>query len=280
MPVSTLTPAPEPSTLKRNSQAWYRPVLSPEHGVYVMLLVSFLSGAAAAQHWTGATTLALICAFCGFQAEHPWMLQIKQRKSFKPRFWLWGGLYSLGAAAIALYLYRLQGDWRSPLGVIYLGAFAAFVIDALAVYQRQQKAVVNELVTFAAVCLAAPLAYEVTTGTLVPIALGLWLLNTLFFASAIFTVKLRKPKTQSWVPGAVFHAIATLLVVGLWAVQGLPGGTALAFGVALLKFGLILWRRQWYGSAQIQAVAALETGAAVLFLGGVALSVLPTHLPG
>ncbi|MEO0538936.1 MAG: YwiC-like family protein [Cyanobacteria bacterium P01_A01_bin.123] len=53
------------------SQQWYRPTLSPEHGVYVMLVVSFLTGAAAAQHWTWVTTLALICAFCGFQAEHP-----------------------------------------------------------------------------------------------------------------------------------------------------------------------------------------------------------------
>jgi len=68
------------------SQRWYNPTFSPEHGVYVVLCVSFLTGAAAAQDWTWATTLALICAFCGFQAEHPWILQIKQRKSLKVRF--------------------------------------------------------------------------------------------------------------------------------------------------------------------------------------------------
>jgi hypothetical protein len=92
------------STKKRNPQAWYRPVFSPEHGVYVMLLVSFVTGAAADRDWTWNTTLALLCAFSGFQAEHPWMLQIKQRRSFKPRFWVWGGLYSLIAGGIALYL--------------------------------------------------------------------------------------------------------------------------------------------------------------------------------
>ena len=53
-------PSPKP-----NPQALYRPTVSPEHGVYVMLLVSFLTGAAAAHHWTWATTLALLCAFCG-----------------------------------------------------------------------------------------------------------------------------------------------------------------------------------------------------------------------
>ena len=77
---------------KPNPQAWYRPTFSPEHGVYVVLLVSFLTGAAAAQSWTHMTTLALLCAFCGFQAEHPLVLQIKQRRSLKPRFLVWGGL--------------------------------------------------------------------------------------------------------------------------------------------------------------------------------------------
>ncbi len=78
------------TTSKPNYQAWYRPPISHEHGVYVVLLVSFLTGAAAAQNWTLATTLALVCAFCGFQAEHPLVLQIKQRKRWKPRFLLWG----------------------------------------------------------------------------------------------------------------------------------------------------------------------------------------------
>lgn len=65
----------------RSGKPWYRPTLSPEHGVYVMLVVSFLTGAAAAQQWTWATMLALVCAYCGFQAEHPLSMQIKQRRS-------------------------------------------------------------------------------------------------------------------------------------------------------------------------------------------------------
>ena len=70
------TIAPHPS------KPWYLPTLSPEPGVYVMLAVSFLTGAAAAQHWTGATTPPLICAYRGFQAAHPLSLQIQQRPSW------------------------------------------------------------------------------------------------------------------------------------------------------------------------------------------------------
>jgi hypothetical protein len=268
----------EPSSRKPTAQAWYRPIVSPDHGVYVVLLVSFLLGTAAAQNWTWMTTLALICAFCGFQAEYPLVVQLKQRRSFKPRLLVWGSLYSGVAIAIALYLYWQQGN-LSPLLWIYLGAIAALLIDAVSVLQREQKSVWNELITFFAVCLAAPLAYVVTTGTISTSVLGLWLLNSLFFSSAIFTVKFRKDKQHPVMPSLVYHIVASLLVVGLWAIGWLSLLTALAFSSVLLKFGVILWQKTWYCTTKIQFVAMLETGTALVFLLTAALSILPTHLP-
>lgn len=244
-----------------------------------MLLVSFISGAALALDWTWATTLALICAFCGFQAEHPLVVQLKQRRSPKPRLLIWGGVYSGVAAAIALYLYWQQENLLSPLLWIYLGAIAAFLIDAISVFHREQKSVLNELITFFAVCLSAPLAYIITTGTLTTSAIGLWLLNGLFFSSAIFTVKFRKNKQHPITPSLVYHTIASLLVVGLWAIGWLLPFTAIAFSVALLKFGVILWQKDWYCTTKIQFVAMLETGTALLFLVIATLSVLPARLP-
>ena len=262
------------SLTQPKSQAWYRPTLSHEHGVYVVLLVSFLSGVALAQGWTLATTLALVCAFFGFQAEHPIVLQIKQRRSLKPRFLVWGGLYSAVSVAIAFWLYL-----SFPILLwIYLGAVAALVVDAVSVFHREQKSIFNEFITFAAVCLAAPLAYAATTGTISATAMGLWVLNTLYFSSTIFTVKLRKPKTSSIIPGVVYHAIATLIIAALYYFGWLPLIAALGFGLALLKFGLIAWNQEWYRTAKIQWVAMLETGTAFSFLIIVALSVLPARL--
>jgi len=255
------------------SKSWYLPTLSPEHGVYVVLLVSFFTGAAAAQQWTWVTSLAFLCAWAGFQAEHPLTLQIKQRRSWKPRFLIWGGLYTGIALGIAVYLFL-----QTPILLwLYLGAIAAFLIDSVAVFYRRQKSIWNEFLTFAAVCLAAPLAAIATTGTATIVLLGLWLLNTLFFSSAIFTVKLRKPKTQSLVPGLVYHGTATLIVLGLWYVEWLTGLTAIAFGIVLLKFGFILWKLEWYKRTAIQNVAFLETLSAILFLSLTAIALLPAH---
>lgn len=280
---STLPEIEAPPSRSPKSPAWYHPLVSPEHGVYVMLIVAFLTGAALAQAWTWATTLALLCAFLGFQAEHPWMLQLKQRKSWKPRFLVWGSIYAALAGAIAVYLVVQSGGLQSPLLWICGGAIAAFSIDAVAVLQREQKSIWNEFLTFSAVCLSAPLAYAVTTGSLSAEALGLWLLNSLFFSAAIFTVKLRKPDrstlplapmTRSW----VYHAIASLVVIALWSIGWLAPLTASAFSVALLKMGLISWQHNWYCTTKIQQVAILETGTALLFLAIAALSVLPVHL--
>lgn len=273
----TVTAAAELEAQKRtkpNPQAWYRPTVSPEHGVYVVLLVSFLTGAAAAQEWTWATTLALICAFLGFQAEHPLVLQIKQRRSFKPRFVIWASLYGGIALGIALWLYL-----HSPVLLwIYGGAIAALVVDVVSVWHREHKSVANELITFAAVCLSAPLIYGATTGTISLTVIGLWALNTLYFGSTIFSVKLRKPKTSSLLPGMVYHAIAASIIATLYWFNLLPPIAALAGGIALLKFGFVVWRHDWYRTAKIQWVAMLETISAFSFLIIVALSVLPARL--
>lgn len=174
--------------------------------------------------------------------------------------------------AVCLYL-------QTPLLLwLYLGAIAALGVDAISVFYRQQKAIANELLTFAAVCLAAPFAYLSTVGTWSPSIVGLWLLNTLFFGSAIFTVKLRKPKTASLRPGLLYHAIASLIVFGLVDSGLLFLMTGLAFSVVLLKYGLILCQLRWYQTTSIQNVAFLETGSAILFLIISALSLLPVRL--
>lgn len=272
MTLSETTSATKKSS--SNALAWYRPIFSPEHGVYVMLLVSFLLGAAAAQQWRMATTLAFVSAFAGFQAEHPLVLQIKQRRSWKLRFLLWGGIYASLSLSLAGWL-----SLQIPILLwLYLGTFAAFVIDAISVFYRKQRSVPNELLTFAAVCLAAPFAYISTVGSFTISIVGLWLLNTFFFSSAIFTVKLRKLKTASFVPGIVYHAIASLVVLGLWLAGWLAPMAALAFGVALFKFSIILVRQDWYRTTPIQNVAMLETFAALLFFIIAAISLLPAHL--
>lgn len=158
-----------------------------------MLLGALLTGASLAQDWTLQTSLAGLGAFLGLQAEHPLTVQIKQRRSWKPRYLLWSGIYGSGAVAIAVWL-TIQHPY---LLWVCGGGAIAMAVNILSVLKRRQKEIDIEIVMFAAICLSTLFAYGATADGLGVQAIGLWLLNTLFFASAIFTIKLRKVKTSS-----------------------------------------------------------------------------------
>ena len=270
-------------TTSTHHPTWYQPIVSPEHGVYVVLLVPFLVGVALAQDWNWLTTLALICAFCGFQAEHPLVLQIKQRKSWKPRFLFWGAIYGGIAGAIALYFVFATNIPLIPLLTIYAGAALALLVDGVAVFRRGQKSILNEMVTFAAVCLVVPFAALVTTGNVPVSAIGLWALCTLYFSGTIFTVKLRKIHKGDSIGEAlkrlgIYHAIAPLIILGSYLLGYLPLIPALAFSVLLLKVSFIVIRLPWYRSAPISRIAALETTSSLGFAMITIVSLLPVKL--
>lgn len=255
--------------------AWYRPTFAPEHGALLVLMGSLISGAALAQAWTTETTLACLCAGSALQAEHPLIVQLKQRRTWKLRYLVWASAYGGMSIAIALYL-----AWHSPILICLYGCGTmALIMDGIAVLKHQQKSIANELVMFAAICLSTLLAYGSTTGALTPQAWGLWILNTLFYASAIFTIKLRKTKTSDLKPGLVFMGIAVVLTIGLFYSQLLLPLTALTFAVALLKFAVVVWKRDWYTHCRFEHIARFETYFTLVYICLVALTVLPPTLP-
>ena len=259
-----------------NNSTWYRPTFSPEQGILLVLFGAFASGAALSVSWTYTTTVALICTFFALQVEHPIVVQIKQRKSLKPRFLIWAFIYGSITLSIGIWLCIYLNNF--VLIWIYAAVIGALIIDAIAVWHRRQKSIANELVSFAAVCLASPFAYAVNTGELSLAAISMWLLNTLFFASAIFTIKLRKKKTSCLKPGLVYHCLASLIVIGLYWLNWLSFFTALAFFVAIFKLFVITWQLKWYQTARFWFIARFETYFALTFMAIACISVLPPHL--
>lgn len=253
----------------------YRPTFSPEHGVLLVLFGSFLTGAALAQQWTYLTTLALVCAFFALQAEYPYIVQIKLRKNLKPRYLLWSGIYGSISLALAIWLW-----WQTPVLLwLYLLAVIGLIADGIAVVKGLHKSRVNEIIGFAAICLSAPLAYGATTGNLNVETMAIWILNTLFFSSAVYTIKLRRKKTAAFKPGIIYHGIATLVIASLYYFNCLSLVTALSFTVALIKLITVFGFRNWYRRAKFHAIAIFETRFALVYIAIASLSLLPAHLP-
>ncbi|MGB3300051.1 MAG: YwiC-like family protein [Phormidesmis sp.] len=263
---------PENSPYKKR---WYQPTFSPEHGVLLVLLGAMLTGASLAQTWNGDTSWACLAAFLGLQAEHPVIVQIKQRRQWRPRYLVWAGIYGMAALAIAPYL-SFQHPvlwWILGAGVVALG------LDALAVFQRNHKAVANEIVMFTAICLSTLFVYGATTGEMTLQALGMWILNSLFFSSAVFSVKLRKKKTSSLQPSVLYHGVAIALITTLYMMGWLSLFTALVFSVALLKLAVIACWKNWYYTCRFEHIARFETYFALSYTFLAALTVLPPKLP-
>ena len=233
-----------------------------------------MTGTALAQNWTFCTSLALICAFFALQAEHPYIVQLKLRKNPKPRYIVWGGIYGSIALSLAIYLASRTPD----LIWLYLLAIIGLIIDGIAVIKGKHKSRANEIVGFAAICLSAPLAYGATTGSLNTEAMAIWVLNILFFSSAVYTIKLRRKKTAAFTPGIIYHGVATIIIATLYYFNYLPLVTALSFAIALLKLLIVFSLKNWYCRAKFYSVAIFETRFALVYIAIASISLLPAHL--
>ena len=253
----------------------FRPTFSPEHGVLLVLFGSFVTGAALAQQWTWTTTLALICAFFALQAEHPYIVQIKLRKNLKTRYLVWGGIYGAIALSISIWLWL-----QAPILLwLYVLAIIGLIADTIAVIKGKHKSRANEIIGLAAICLAAPLAYGATTGSLSIEAMAMWVLNTLFFSSAVYTIKLRRKKTTAFRPGVIYHCAAAFIIFSLYSFNCLSLVTALSFAIALLKLLTVFGFKDWYRQAKFHSIAIFETRFALVYIAIASISVLPAHLP-
>ncbi|MEM0978710.1 MAG: YwiC-like family protein [Cyanobacteria bacterium P01_H01_bin.58] len=260
---------------RRNFKPWYLPTFSPEHGVLLVLAGAILTGASLAQAWTWETTLACLGAFLGLQAEYPLVVQIKQRRSWKPRYVFWAGLYGSVAIAIAAWL-----TYHHPSLIWVCGGGAlAMALDVWAVLQHRQKAIDVEIMMFAAICMSTLFVYGTTVNALTIEAVGLWLLNTLFFASAVFTIKLRKVRTSCLKGGLIYHGVAVAGIVLLYWLGWLSPLTALTFAVALLKLTTVICLRDWYCNCRFEYIARFETYFALSYTALACLTVLPARLP-
>lgn len=275
LPVGLIGVSALPAEDNPNKKCWYQPTFSPEHGVLLVLLGAVLTGASLAQHWTANTGWACLATFLALQAEHPAVVQIKRRRKWRPRYIVWASVYGGGACLVALplCLHHPVLFWVVSAGVV------AFGIDMLSVFRRNQKAIVNEIAMFSSICLSTLFVYGATTGEMTFQAVGLWILNSLFFSGAVFSVKLRKTKTSSLKGGFIYHATAIAIIILLCTMGWLSLFTALVFTVSLLKLAIITVGKSWYRNCRFEHVARFETYFALIYTALAALTVLPAKLP-
>ena len=174
--------------------------LPKEHGSWAMFVVPLIIGfAVAAQsaaqlaaYWPWRSILLIAAALGLFLIRFPIDTLIKTRKRPNTdRTWLirWAIVYGLIAAVCGGWLIVIdQLYWLIPLSMV--GA-ALLVYHWWLVERRKEMSVRGELAGIFGLALGAPLAYYVATGMLNGIALGLWIVNALYFGGTVFYIKLK-----------------------------------------------------------------------------------------
>jgi hypothetical protein len=244
--------------MRENKAARLTIPLPKEHGSWAMFGVPLIIGfvVAAQLHWR---SILLIAAALGlFLVRFPIDALIKTRKrptADRAGLIRWAIVYGSIAALCGGWLIVIdQLTWLIPLGG--LGA-ALLAYHWWLVERRKEMSARGELAGIFGLALGAPLAYYASTGVLDGTALGLWIVNALYFGGTVFYIKLKvrqQPKEPA--PDRVserlvkakaclsYQSVVLTSVTLLVALNGLPALALLAFVPMTLKvlFGATHWQ--------------------------------------
>ena len=232
--------------------------LPKEHGSWAMFSVPLIIGFAVAASWQWRSVLLISAALGLFLVRFPIDTLIKTRRRPQvDRMWLirWAVIYGLSAALCGGWLIVIdQLYWLLPLGVV---GVALLAYHWWLVEHRQEMSARGELAGIFGLALGAPLAYYVSTGSIDGTAVGLWIVNALYFGGTVFYIKLKvrqQPKEPA--PDRVserlvkakacltYQSVVLTLIILLVAFNRLPALALLAFVPMTLKvlYGAAQWQ--------------------------------------
>ena len=190
------------------------PVLSPEHGAYIVVAVSFLVGVINAGTWNLGTTVALVCAFAGFQAQFPVTQML--RRGIVWRLLFWAAVYGALAVIAAYWLIA-----RTPALMRIVWAITAVLALTLGLsLARRYKSLEQELIVFAGLALAAPWAQTATNGFMSHDAMALWIVRSLAFWGSVFAVRIRS-RGLAWRTPTAIYALGAFALAVILAIEGI-----------------------------------------------------------
>lgn len=224
-------------------------MIPKEHGAWGMLITTFIIGASCASAFNPAVLLFGGASLSYFMLRAP-LLALKDarwQKSFKTdmrRAFLWLIIYAAMMAVFGIPLFLIYKKWR----LLVFFALSLPMLFIHIIYSSEDfRSIKNELLSFAALCMTAPLAYYAATDELNTRAFSLWILCYLYYAGSVFYVKMNvearmKKNDVSTLKGkfsisrdALFYHIAALAIAFALSFSIAPRLSYFAFIPSLWK---------------------------------------------
>jgi len=184
-----------------------KPVIPHEHGGWVFLFVPLILGT-----WFGKPSsihiwlfLAWLFFYMGSYAFREWLKRGQKDQQ------LFGWMLSYGALATACFALPL---WQEPsLLFVLLLIIPSILINVWAIYQQNERGMINNLAAFHAFALGAVAAYVLGTGKWSLSIIWIYVHCILFFVAITFFVKsnIRERKNPRWMRYAKLYHWLMLL---------------------------------------------------------------------
>ncbi|MCS6816627.1 MAG: YwiC-like family protein [Blastocatellia bacterium] len=216
--------------------------LPKEHGAWAMLYVPLAIGTLAAEGerrpvlWLG---LAVTFLFIARESVLAWWRARRRgqrAESARTLTLIYLGLALVFGAPLLLE-YRLFG--LIPLAI---GAMGLLFVNAEQAVRLEDRTILGELLAILGLTMTAPAAHYAIRREWEPMAVGLWGVSALYFASSVFYVKLRVQAAYGRSPErrerarrqcAIYHAFLIIALLGLAFTHRMGVFLAIAFAPAL-----------------------------------------------
>ena len=244
-------------------------MLPREHGAWAMLYVPMAVGALVAGGFSWRVALIVLAQTFVFIAREPLLV-----------WWRALAVYLAFAAvsgAPLVFVSRLL--WLVPLGLV---SALLLTVNAEQAARREDRTLAGELLAIAGLTLTAPATYYAARGQWDGVAIWLWALCALFFASSVFYVKLRvaalnrrkgQERRRAISRCAVYHTFLLAALLGLALSTSLNLFLFLAFAPVLARSFWSLARPA--GELNLRRVGVAEIVYSLFFLAFITLTFRP-----
>lgn len=167
-------------------------MIPKEHGAWGMLITTFIIGTLCAPTFSPAVLFFAGASLSYFMLRAP-LLALKDarwQKSYKAdtrKAFLWLAIYTAAMTVFAAPLFLMYKKW---LLLIFFALSLPMLVVHIFYSSENFRSMKNELISFAALCMTAPLAYYAASDGPNARALSLYLLCVLYYTGPVFYVKM------------------------------------------------------------------------------------------
>jgi hypothetical protein len=242
----------------------FKPVWSRQHGAYITLITSWLTGTLLSEHIYAIHFVILLMLLSGFNFTE--FMQDRFLRNSPPsqrkKFWTWFYFTLAVLSGVCVIINVTEFKFILPFFI------AAGLIFLLLTKLRLHKNIFSEFLTFAVLSLGGLIAFNPHYQTQIIFMLRLWVLMFFYFSSTIFLVKIRFNRIK------ITEVIIYLLVSSavLFYVWGNTLIVWLAAGLITLRIIPLVFIQDWFKTLRITTIGFIETGFQILFLAGILLT--------